>query len=379
MRPPPIRTDGSNAFAHFSMTVRVPKILEEVIERNPDYPAATVAAILELRDAIRANAAVAPLDFPAPDAAEWESELAGRSWLSTDWFFAECYVYHRLTAATRYWENGRDPFAPAKREELASARLWTGLEMLLEREIEELPERLHSLIGLALWGNRVDLSYAVGSSFGAVGESDDLLVDDRDWAIERLLTPGAEVHIVADNTGSELSMDLVLADALLSGTRARVSLHVKMHPMFVSDALVVDVWLLLAAMQAKRAAIGELGSRLVRAFDERRLRILPDPFWNGPRFLWDRAPRIARALDDATLVIFKGDANYRRVVGDALWPAETSFAEVTRYFPAPLLCLRTMKSDAVAGLPPGLAAKLDGVDHDWRINGRRGVIQGSSR
>ena len=29
LRPPPIRTDSTNAFAHFSMRVRVPKILEE--------------------------------------------------------------------------------------------------------------------------------------------------------------------------------------------------------------------------------------------------------------------------------------------------------------------------------------------------------------
>ena len=77
----------------------------------------------------------------------------------------------------------------------------------------------------------------------------------------------------------------------------------------------------------------------------------------------------------AALVIFKGDANYRRVVGDALWPPETPLASVVDYFPAPLLALRTLKSDPVVGLPAGLAARLDGVDPDWRINGKRGVIE----
>jgi hypothetical protein len=39
------------------------------------------------------------------------------------------------------------------------------------------------------------------------------------------------------------------------------------------------------------------------------------------------------------------------------------------------VCLRTMKSDPVLGLAPGLAEKLDGVDPEWRIDGRRGVLQ----
>ncbi len=112
-----------------------------------------------------------------------------------------------------------------------------------------------------------------------------------------------------------------------------------------------------------------------RAWDDDRLRILPDPFWNGPRFLWERPARLARVLDGATAVVLKGDANYRRAVGDAIYPDGISFAAATDYFPAPLICLRTMKSDALAGLAPGRSAQLDAVDRDWRINGRRGVIQ----
>jgi hypothetical protein len=79
------------------------------------------------------------------------------------------------------------------------------------------------------------------------------------------------------------------------------------------------------------------------------------------------------------MVIFKGDANYRRVIGDALWPSEATIAEATSYFPAPLLLLRTMKSDAVVGLPTGLAQRLDAADRDWRINARRGLIQRGGR
>jgi hypothetical protein len=72
-------------------------------------------------------------------------------------------------------------------------------------------------------------------------------------------------------------------------------------------------------------------------------------------------------------VIVKGDANYRRTVGDAVWPEITPFADVTAYFPAPLLALRTLKSDPIVGLAPGVASSLDAAEPAWRVNGRRGV------
>jgi hypothetical protein len=84
---------------------------------------------------------------------------------------------------------------------------------------------------------------------------------------------------------------------------------------------------------------------------------------------------LATTFAGASVVLFKGDANYRRVIGDAAWPPATPFAEGCAYFPAPLVCLRTMKSDAVLGLSEGLAERLDAEDRDWRINGKRGVVQ----
>ena len=361
------------------MTVRVPKILDDVREENPDYPPEVLDAVARLRDDIRNDECVPPLGFPAPDASEWQPAPGAETWLHTEWFFAECYLYRSLMSAVRYWERGRDPFAPVKRRELRSDALWQALEAVVNHAARG-DELVHALLDLSLWGNRVDLSYDVGTAFGRAGASHDLLHDDRNRALGELLRPSGDVHLVADNTGSELSMDLALADVLLTHAAARVSLHVKMHPVFVSDATVTDFWNLLRAM-ADRKGCRELGLRLERAFDAGRLRVLPDFYWNGPRFLWDRPPRIGAELDGASMVIFKGDANYRRVIGDALWPPETTLTEATGYFPAPLLLLRTMKSDAVVGLPSALAARLDAGDPNWRINARRGLIQlgGASR
>ena len=378
MPPPPLRTDPSNAFAHYSMTVRVPKILDDVREENADYLAAVLDAIARLRDDIRGDARVPPLGFPSPDAHEWAPGPGAATWLHTEWFFAECYLYRSLMTAVRYWERGRDPFAPVKRRELGSDALWEGLQAVVAHPARG-DELVYALLDLSLWGNRVDLSYGVGTAFGRAGQSHDLLCDDRGRAVAELLRGRGDVHLVADNTGSELSMDLALADVLMATAGARVSLHVKMHPVFVSDATVADVWSLVDAMSARGGPCRELATRLERAFATGQLRVLPDFYWNGPRFLWDRPPRIAAELDRATMVIFKGDANYRRVIGDALWAPETTLAEATGYFPAPLLLLRTMKSDAVVGLSTGLAQRLDTVDREWRINARRGLIQRGGR
>lgn len=86
-------------------------------------------------------------------------------------------------------------------------------------------------------------------------------------------------------------------------------------------------------------------------------------------------PNLHRALQKAALVIIKGDANYRRMVGDAIWSTDTSFKAVVDYFPAPLLALRVLKSEPIVGLPRGLAQTLEAVDNEWRYNGQRGLIQ----
>ena len=43
--------------------------------------------------------------------------------------------------------------------------------------------------------------------------------------------------------------------------------------------------------------------------------------------------------------------------------------------PAPLLSLRTLKADVVAGLKPGQGEALFNVDQNWLVNGKFGMIQ----
>ncbi|HEX2619481.1 MAG TPA: ARMT1-like domain-containing protein, partial [Phototrophicaceae bacterium] len=187
------------------------------------------------------------------------------------------------------------------------------------------------------------------------------------------------IDFILDNTGTELATDLVLVDFLLSLGFEHIRLHVKYHPTFVSDTTQYDIISFLTRLYFDRLPSPthrQLSERIMAGL-QKRLEIHPDIFWNSSHFMWEIAPEttLANMLVQSSLVIFKGDANYRRLVDDALWETTTPFAQAVHYCPAPFAALRTMKSDTVVGLPDGLAQTLDTVDPQWRSNGKRGVIQ----
>jgi hypothetical protein len=47
----------------------------------------------------------------------------------------------------------------------------------------------------------------------------------------------------------------------------------------------------------------------------------------------------------SAMVFVKGDANYRRLLGDRTWPLDTPFSDVVSYFPVPVCALRTLKAE----------------------------------
>lgn len=381
--PNPIMTDASNEFGSHTMHVRVPAILDQTLAANPQLNDTRREALTVLRDEIASGAVMKPLTWQGENADEiagWQAAYtrrAGQTWHSTDWFFAETFAYRRLMEAVDYFKTRLDPFSTIKREEYASAQHQTLFDKALD--VDAPPnETLHSLIGMDLWGNRVDLSYAESRTHGMDIVSDDMLVDDRSAILARLHDHPGDVHLVADNAGSELTTDLVLIDALLrDGWTERVVLHVKYHPTFVSDATVHDVDAFLdecGAGQYGSKAV-EFAARLRDAMQQQRIVIESDVYWNSAFLWWEMPEHLLHTLRLAALVFVKGDANYRRVVGDAFWPHETQFAQVVEHVGIPVACIRTFKSDPVVGLAPGVAERLQAADPRWRWSGKRGVIQ----
>jgi hypothetical protein len=387
MRAPPglparIRTDASYPFAHHTMKVRVPDILDAVRTNNPDYGARAMALLTELASALRADLPLPEIDPSGPHAESWARALAtraGESWLATDWFFAENYAYRLACDAVGFWQTGRDPFRPIKRAEYRSAELLAALDAAAATGGTP-RERLSGLLLCAVFGNRIDLSFAASRERGVLASFDDLLIDEREDALDALSQGSGPVHIVLDNAGTELSIDLVLVSCLLEQLGKSVVLHVKTHPCFVSDAIAADVHWLLEGDDIDARRLWQNASREARRCRQvarealgKSLRLASHPFWNSAGSLWEAPADLALELASAGSCLLKGDALYRRALGDALWPADTPTRIATGYFAAPLLLLRTLKSDPIVGLGTGQAEALDRIDARWRVNGQRGI------
>jgi uncharacterized protein with ATP-grasp and redox domains len=386
-RPRSWHTSDVGSFAWDTLHRRVPDILSDTRRRLEPVPSEVARALDELMAELRSGQ-LRGLRETALDRAAWDEACApylGRSWLDLPWYFAESFFYRRLLEATGFFGAGalagRDPFASHKAEEWAPGEGPRRTADLLAGAPTDPTRRLEALLLGSLWGNRVDLSYNVAKALGGgqidfLGAHEDLLVDDTAAVVATLARTRGPVAIIADNAGTECLMDLALADHLLTLGHDVVELHVKNHPFFVSDTTLPDLDQAFAALGASgRDETVELGKRLSAELDARRLRVRTHPFYTSRRFFSELPDDLRADLAAFSLVIVKGDANYRRLCADAPWPPTTPFTEALGEFPAPMVALRTLKAEVVVGLPEGLAEKLAAVDARWMVNGQRGLVQ----
>jgi uncharacterized protein with ATP-grasp and redox domains len=393
------------------MTTRIPAILKQVLADHA-YPPEIVSALQALQTELTAAHPIRPLETNAPDGPAWTAAwqpYQGRGWLDLPWYFAEAFFYRRLLEAVGYFGRDRwlglDPFLPRKQAELNSPQPWQVLSAALAHAPDGSAGSFRALLHHCLWGNRVDLSYnkvaeTTGRQIVIASEQENLLVDDTEavlnylnqdhhkteTAASILQSPHlprsssllSRIDFICDNAGAELLLDLALADFLLRFNWAQqVVLHVKAHPTFVSDATPADVELTLAALKTRPdPELQRMAARLAGYGWQERLHVRAHLFWNSSRFFWELPAQLQAELAQARLILIKGDANYRRLLGDSRWPTTVPMADAVPYFPAPFVALRTLKSDPVVGLKPGQAGVLDRVDSEWRVNGKRGMIQG---
>jgi uncharacterized protein with ATP-grasp and redox domains len=370
--------DGSDSFARRTLRTRVPALFRKTQTQAREVGLLDDDALGAI-DVLLREMATGPLlglTEHTPDRRAWDEACAphvGKSWLEVPWYFAESYAYRRLLEATGFFRAdakgcGVDPFLPVKQEEERTATVPPSAEGT-NGDADKKPTRelLRALLLRSLWGNRADLSYDVGRAFGATGADADLLADDGDEAttlLLRALTGGRRIGVITDNAGTELMHDLRLVEVL--SRHADVTVVCKRHPFFISDATVVDVQRTAALLQSSVLE---------------RVEVLDPWFFCGSGFLWDgalddEARALLRSFD---VVIVKGDANYRRLLGDAPWPPTTPFAHVVQEFPASLIALRTCKADLVCGLSEEALQRGRAGGEDWLINGRFGLLQAFSR
>jgi uncharacterized protein with ATP-grasp and redox domains len=393
--PAPMTGLDPASWAYDTITRRWPEISQRVMVENE--LAASIKTRIEALIADLPYALIRPLDDPgAPDLEPWYNNIQpyrGQNWLTPPWFFTEHYFYRRVIEAIGYFQpgegHGLDPFSYQKRQGLKISRiaigdLATGLESWTRRGGDREP--LARMLYLDLWGNQADLSMwpAEGESKPDHNDLDRarafLLADEATTVADFLLgldLPVPRIDFWVDNAGFELVGDLALADYLLtSGIAAAVRLHVKPHPTYVSDAMVKDVRGTLDFFRAEdHTQVKALGSRLVGFLDRDRLQVRDHFFWTSPLAGWEMPLPLREELSAASLVISKGDANYRRLLGDRHWPYTTPFADILSYFPAPICALRTVKAEIACGLQPVQAETVTAQDPAWMIDGRWGVVQ----
>ncbi len=382
---------------------------------------------------------------------KWLASWQSMTWQTAPWFVVETYAYRLLLQAVI---PDRDPFKATKRAALAAAQsTWSTDLMPLASacavssvsSVNARTEHCRLLLLRSLWGNRADLSLSGGKILQehmlspAAGDAKSqqhlasgLLHDGSDRAVRVLMgacqaspesgTPpnaGAKggvrragIMLFADNAGLELLSDLLLIGWLLECGAPHVTLALKPSPILVSDATQVDLQDTLEWMQQQQDEAGQpctgslwLHSVLQAALQDGRLRVVA-PHWTvSPLAAWEMDPQLTSTVAAHAVAVFKGDANYRRLLGDRHVPFDTPVDTAMGYLPTTSLALRTAKSGVLCGVPletcvaaaidrqPQAAAALNRalsaaggrwgtelhnelLKHDqWLVSGHFGVVQ----
>uniref|UniRef100_A0A914VE78 Damage-control phosphatase ARMT1 n=1 Tax=Plectus sambesii TaxID=2011161 RepID=A0A914VE78_9BILA len=328
------------------------------------------------------------------------------SWFKSPWLYTECHLYRRIFGTfmkSRHLKSF-DPFSFQKETAFVSSlKFMTIIGDHLREEIENdksfLPEQrkntVEKLLQIALWGNKCDLSATGGDNHESEAHPleqvdelrDYILVNDLEAAYNVLerMEGQKRVDIVLDNAGLELFDDLCLAEYLINSNFAKkVVFHGKAMPWFVSDTTANDfVWTTELLRSSQEKSLAEFGHKWNERMECGEFVFQAHPFWTYPFAYCEMekyAPDLLADLSQSSFIILKGDLNYRKLVGDRDWPLDTPFLDALRGFlPAPLLALRTLKAETVAGLSQDtiarLAAKFPDNNKDWMVTGEYAVVQ----
>jgi len=375
--PPPLAPAAPGSFAQRTLRERLPRIVGEVLASNR-LPARARARLEHARERLP-ELAVRRLALATGEAPLWEPFFrahAGRRLGELPFFELEAYFYAWLLGETGYFANAVDPFAAAKRRELAASvrALEAASRAMLEEDALEPRRAAERALRRAILGNHADASNPEVLRAGAGALE---VVRDEPWnRLERALLGGPRLLLLADNAMSELWYDLALARNLARAAPGlRVEVVLKRHPLLVSDAVPGDVNLLWELVERQPKAPGlRAASRDLREWiGEGRIAIRAWPELNAP--LHFSAAQLAPLVGGGAPLVLVGDANYRRALEDRAWPAAAPLERACRMPAERVLFLRVLKSECVAGLPAALVGRLDRADRSWRTGGRYATVQ----
>ncbi|TDH73218.1 hypothetical protein CCR75_000528 [Bremia lactucae] len=260
-----IFTNVSGTFANESYKTRLPGLIHDCVTHNRRrFSEDQCKRLLQLASDMASDAVILlPSQYPeqiakSPLSDQWENLLKGKgyTWQNSPWFLSEQYMFHLILLLAEYYTTGIDPFHSIKIAELKDNTPWRLLQTAVDLDVaKRSDDHLKRLMKLCLWGNKADGCYKevkgtmTGVDASLILDDELLLVDHSDKVIQYLEQKAREapvqtlgIQFINDNSGTELLLDLALADHLLTYQWcAKVTLNVKTEPMYVSDAILADV------------------------------------------------------------------------------------------------------------------------------------------
>ncbi|XP_075168556.1 damage-control phosphatase ARMT1-like [Haematobia irritans] len=403
-----------SSFAYYTFRYRLPNTLETLLksmqhELNVDiYPkdevSRTCDLVAKLKKQLENNGSFEKLPENDHDSELWNNFITNlepdASFFSICWLYAECYLYRKIYSffeiSTSLLKD-YDYFSPQK---INALKISTDAmkELLQSITNESSYENFSHILKLNLWGNKCDLSISSGQEIKPLDNlhkqidslNENILIDESaqiwDCLNEPLNSKSKSVDFICDNAGFELFTDLVLARYLIENKLAdEVRFHVKALPWFVSDTTHQDILFTLKYMEEQENAdiLNKFGKQCSRYFNDGIFKVCPpnakEYFWTTPyefHRMAEISPTLHTQLSSSSLIISKGDLNYRKLLGDFNWDPTKDFVSCLRGFnPTNLCALRTIKGPVICGLKSGQAEQLLLKNKDWMFTGEYAVIQ----
>jgi uncharacterized protein with ATP-grasp and redox domains len=403
--PPAVASNMAGTWAYDTMSRRIPyeivrRIREDNIEVLRDNVCVSNSFNNLVEDICRGREGyLTDLDDGGDDCDQWSILLSTvpeekRNWLDAPWLISEYYFYRRVVECFCYMKTSYDMFQHQKRAGLIDALpILREISDSLHQQLYVSDNKRNLLsIGIytSLWGNKLDLSLWPngGKESGRITTHHHfenmlsyILDDVSDALIDHLMkhTHESQVDIIVDNAGYELISDFILGLILLHvGAAQKVRFHTKGHPTFVSDATTKDCKETIEFLSDKckdSSSLRWLSSRLNYCVDAGQFEFLDDNYWCQPIPMWDMPTSISKKLCASKVVVVKGDANYRRLLGDREWDFATPAADVLSYWAVPVCALRTFKSEIGCGIDKAKQLVAQNQDLCWKTSGKWGVVQ----
>lgn len=408
--PRPLSAKYVGTFAYDTVKERLPTIVTKALDtfrrefRTVDpCPAAEaeakqiLASLSELHYLMMTNKPLQPLlANHATDHQKWmnaiesEEERTGQlAWFTSAWLFVECYMYRLLAdffLRTKSFAH-YDPFETQKKDSLKDNM---SSIKLLSHVVSDTTVSSRVWLELCLWGNRCDLSLknTTPSFKNLISElqmlRDRIIVNDCNRVEQRIESlrgmQNVTIDFVLDNAGFELFTDLCLMQFMMHVLLpcSRIRIHVKSYPWFVSDVMRKDFVWMIDHLKGD-PAVRDFGNACTHFLNSGKWKIVENYYWTMP---YDFAqmpthdPELYRLLQSSSLIILKGDLNYRKLLGDLDWPHSTPFDVVLREFrPSFLVTLRTNKADLISGLSKERESQLPS---HFLTTGEYAVIQAAN-